>query len=98
MARLTYDYTDPRWIAGVDQVRKIHNERAAADAAAKNPPEVFAPLTRDQYLSMVLDSALASWAERYADEIDEALAPAEAANFKAAKAALIAKTGRVVKP
>ena len=93
MATLNYTYTGARNIEGVNQARAVYNAAAAAEAAAKNPPETFTPLTREQYLTLVLDNALRSWKRHYADQISIALAPAKAAELAAAKDALDTATG-----
>lgn len=93
MATLNYTYTGARNIEGVNQARAVYNAAAAAEAAAKNPPETFTPLTREQYLTLVLDNALRSWKRHYADQISIALAPAQAAALAAAKDALDTATG-----
>lgn len=93
MATLNYTYTGARNIEGVNQARAVYNAAAAAEAAAKNPPEAFTPLTREQYLTLVLDNALRSWRRHYADQISLALAPAQAAALAAAKEALDTATG-----
>ena len=93
MATLNYTYTGARNIEGVNQARAVYNAAAAAEASAKNPPETFTPLTRDQYLTLVLDNALRSWKRHYANEISIALAPAQAAALAAAKEALDTAAG-----
>ena len=93
MATLNYTYTGARNIEGVNQARAVYNAAAAAEAAAKNPPETFTPLTREQYLTLVLDNALRSWKRHYADKISLALAPTQAAALAAAQADLDAVTG-----
>lgn len=93
MATLNYTYTGARNIEGVNQARAVHNAAAAAEAAAKTPPEAFTPLTREQYLTLVLDNALRSWKRHYADQISLALAPAQAAALAAAQDALDTATG-----
>jgi hypothetical protein len=67
-------------------------------AAAQTPPVAFTPLTREQYLQRVIDSAVASWRSRFADEIDAALATTEMAALEAAKAAVRAKAGAADAP
>lgn len=93
MATLNYTYTGARTIEGVNQARAVYNAAAAAEAAAKTPPEAFTPLTREQYLTLVLDNALRSWKRHYADQISLALAPAQAAALAAAKEALDTAAG-----
>lgn len=93
MATLNYTYTGARNIEGVNQARAVYNAAAAAEAAAKNPPETFTPLTREQYLTLVLDNTLRSWKRHYADQISLALAPAQAAALAAAQDALNTATG-----
>ncbi len=93
MATLNYTYTGARNIEGVNQARAVHNAAAAAEAAAKTPPEAFTPLTREQYLTLVLDNTLRSWKRHYADQISLALAPAQAAALAAAQDALDTATG-----
>ena len=93
MATLNYTYTGARNIEGVNQARAVYNAAAAAEAAAKNPPEAFTPLTREQYLTLVLDNALRSWKRHYADQISLALEPAKAAALAAAQDALDTATG-----
>ena len=93
MATLNYTYTGARNIEGVNQARAVYNAAAAAEAAAKNPPETFTPLTSEQYLTLVLDNALRSWKRHYADQISLALAPAQAAALAAAQGALDTATG-----
>ena len=93
MATLNYTYTGARNIEGVNQAPAVYNAAAAAEAAAKTPPEAFTPLTREQYLTLVLDNALRSWKRHYADQISLALAPAQAAALAAAKEALDTATG-----
>lgn len=93
MATLNYTYTGARNIEGVNQACAVYNAAAAAEAAAKNPPDAFTPLTREQYLTLVLDNALRSWRRHYADQISLALAPAQAAALAAAKEALDTATG-----
>ena len=94
MATLNYTYTGARNIEGVNQARAVYNAEQAAEAAAKNPPEAFTPLTREQYLTLVLDNTLRSWKRHYADQISLALAPAQAAALAAAQGALDTATGR----
>lgn len=93
MATLNYTYTGARNIEGVNQARAVYNTEKAAEAAAKNPPETFTPLNREQYLTLVLDNALRSWRRHYADQISLALAPAQAAALAAAKDALDTAAG-----
>ena len=93
MATLNYTYTGARNIEGVNQARAVYNAAAAAEAAAKTPPEAFTPLNREQYLTLVLDNALRSWRRHYADQISLALAPAQAAALAAAQDALDTATG-----
>ena len=89
MATLNYTYTGARNIEGVNQARAVYN----AAAAAKNPPETFTPLNREQYLTLVLDNTLRSWKRHYADQISLALAPAQAAALAAAQDAIDKATG-----
>jgi len=93
MATLNYTYTGARNIEGVNQARAVYNAEQAAIAAAQTPPGSFTPLTRDQYLTVVLDNALRSWKRHYADQISIALAPTQAAALAAAKDALDTATG-----
>lgn len=93
MATLNYTYTGARNIEGVNQARAVYNTEKAAEAAAKSPPENFTPLTREQYLTLVLDNTLRSWKRYYADQISLALAPTQAAALAAAQDALDTATG-----
>lgn len=93
MDTLNYTYTGARNIEGVNQARAVYNTEKAAEAAAKTPPEAFKPLTREQYLTLVLDNTLRSWKRHYADQISLALAPAQASALAAAQDALDTATG-----
>jgi len=93
MAVFSITINGPRRIEAINQARGIYNAEQAANAAAQVPPVAFTPLTREQYLQMVIDSAVASWRSRFADEIDAALATTEMAALEAAKAAVRAKAG-----
>ena len=70
MAVFSITINGPRRIEAINQARGIYNAEQAANAAAQVPPVAFTPLTREQYLQMVIDSAVASWRSRFADEID----------------------------
>ena len=93
MAVFSITITGPRRIEAINQARGVYNTAAAAEAAAQTPPVAFTPLTREQYLQRVIDSAVDSWRSRFADEIDAALATTEMAALEAAKAAVRAKAG-----
>lgn len=93
MAVFSITITGPRRIEAINQARAVYNTAAAAEAAAQTPPVAFSPLTREQYLQMVIDSAVASWRVRYSDEIDAVLAAPEMVALKAAKAAVRAAAG-----
>ena len=93
MAVFSITINGPRRIEAINQARAVYNTAAAAEAAAQTPPVAFTPLTREQYLQRVLDSAVDSWRSRFADEIDAALATTEVAALEAAKAAVRAKAG-----
>ncbi len=93
MAVFSITITGPRRIEAINQARAVYNTAAAAEAAAKTPPVAFSPLTREQYLQRVIDSAVGSWRDRFADEIDAALAAPEMVALAAARAAVRAKAG-----
>ena len=93
MAVFSITINGPRRIEAINPARGVYNAAAAAEAAAQTPPVAFSPLTREQYLQRVIDSAVASWRSRFADEIDAALATTEMAALEAAKAAVRAKAG-----
>ena len=93
MAVFSITITGARKIEAINQARGIYNAEQAAIAAAQTPPVAFTPLTREQYLQRVIDSAVDSWRSRFADEIDAALATTEMAALEAAKAAVRAKAG-----
>lgn len=93
MATFTITVVGPRRIEAINQARAVYNTAAAANAAAQTPPVAFSPLTREQYLQMVIDSAVASWRDRFADEIDAVLAAPEVAALATAEAAVRAKAG-----
>lgn len=93
MAVFSITINGPRRIEAINQARAVYNTAEAANAAAQVPPVAFTPLTREQYLQRVIDSAVASWRSRFADEIDAALATTEMAALEAAKAAVRAKAG-----
>ena len=93
MAVFSITINGPRRIEAINQARAVYNTAEAANAAAQTPPVAFSPLTREQYLQRVLDSAVDSWRSRFADEIDAALATTEVAALEAAKAAVRAKAG-----
>ena len=93
MAVFSITINGPRRIEAINQARGIYNAEQAANAAAQVPPVAFSPLTREQYLQRVIDSAVASWRARFSDEIDAVLAGPEVAALAAAKAAVRAKAG-----
>jgi len=93
MAVFSITINGPRRIEAINQARGIYNAEQAANAAAQVPPVAFTPLTREQYLQMVIDSAVASWRVRYSDEIDAVLAAPEVAALAAAQAAVRTKAG-----
>lgn len=93
MATFTINIAGPRRIEAINQARAVYNTAAAAEAAAQTPPVAFSPLTREQYLQRVIDSAVASWRARFSDEIDAVLAGPEVAALAAAEAAVRAKAG-----
>lgn len=93
MATFTITITGPRRIEAINQARAVHNTAATAAAAAQTPPGPAVNLTREQYLQMVIDSAVDSWKHRFADEIDAVLAAPEMVALEAAKAAVRAKAG-----
>ena len=93
MAVFSITITGARTIEAINQARKIYNDEQTAIAAAQTPPGAPVSLNREQYLQMVIDSAVASWRARFADEIDAALATTEVAALEAAKAAVRAKAG-----
>ena len=93
MAVFSITINGPRRIEAINQARKIYNDEQTAIAAAQVPPVAFTPLTREQYLQMVIDSAVASWRSRFADEIDAVLAAPEMVALQAAKNAVRAKAG-----
>jgi len=93
MATFTINISGARKIEAINQARKVHNDAATAAAAALTPPGPAVNLTREQYLQMVLDSAVASWRTRFSDEIDAVLAAPEMVALAAAKAAVRAKAG-----
>lgn len=74
-------------------MRRKYNEEQAALAAAKNPPEVFTPVTIDQFVQIKFEDWRNSWKRAYADEIDAALAAPEMVALQAAKDAVRAKAG-----
>ena len=98
MPTLNYDYNGPRTVEAVNQARAVHNAAAAAEGLAQNPPVIVAPLSRNEYLAMVLDGAIRSWKRRFADEIDAALAAPEAKTIADTKTAIRAKAGDVDAP
>ena len=93
MAVFSITINGPRRIEAINQARGIYNAEQAANAAAQTPPVAFTPLTREQYLQRVLDSAVDSWRSRFADEIDAVLAGPEVAALAAAQAAVRTKAG-----
>ena len=93
MAVFSITITRPRRIEAINQARAVYNTAAAAEAAAQTPPGAAVNLTREQYLQMVIDSAVASWRDRFADEIDAVLAAPEVAALAAAQAAVRTKAG-----
>jgi hypothetical protein len=93
MAVFSITINGPRRIEAINQARGVYNTERAANAAAQVPPVAFTPLTREQYLQMVIDSAVASWRVRYSDEIDAVLAAPEVAALAAAHAAVRTKAG-----
>lgn len=95
MATFSITITGNRKIEAINQARAVHNAAETAKAAALTPPGPAVNLTREQYLQMVIDSAVNSWKRHFADEISAVLAPAEAAAAAAAKAALDAATGGI---
>lgn len=98
MATLNYVYDGPRTIEAINQARALHNASAADEGLRQNPPVIVAPLSRNEYLAMVLDGAIRSWKRRFADEIDAALAAPETKTIADAKAAIRAKAGDVDAP
>lgn len=95
MATFSITITGNRKIEAINQVRAIYNAAETAKAAALTPPGPAVNLTREQYLQMVIDSAVQSWKMQFADQISAALAPTEAAAAAAAKAALDTAAGGV---
>ena len=93
MAVFSITIVAPLLIESINQALSVYNTAAAAEAAAQTPPVAFTPLTREQYLQRVIDSAVASWRDRFADEIDAVLAGSEVAALAAAKAAVRAAAG-----
>jgi len=93
MAVFSITITGPRKIEAINQARAVHNAAATAANAALTPPGPAVNLTREQYLQMCIDSAVASWRDRFADEIDAVLAGPEVAALAAAKAAVRAAAG-----
>ena len=93
MAVFSITITGPRKIEAINQARAVHNAAATAANAALTPPGPAVNLTREQYLQMVIDSAVGSWRDRFANEIDAALAAPEMVALEAAKAAVRAKAG-----
>lgn len=93
MAVFSITINGPRRIEAINQARGIYNAEQAANAAAQVPPVAFTPLTREQYLQRVLDSAVDSWRSRFADQIDAVLAAPEVAALATAQAAVRAKAG-----
>lgn len=81
MATFSIVVTGARKIEAINQARKVYNDEQGAS------------LTREQYLQMVIDSAVASWRARYSDEIDAVLAGPEVAALAVAEAAVRAKAG-----
>ena len=93
MAVFSITITGARKIEAINQARKIYNDEQTAIAAAQTPPGAPVSLNREQYLQMVIDSAVASWRVRYSDEIDAVLAAPEMVALQAAKAAVRAAAG-----
>ena len=98
MAVFSITINGPRRIEAINQARGVYNAEQAANAAAQVPPVAFTPLTREQYLQMVIDSAVQSWKQRFATEISAALAPTQAAALAAAQAALETAAGGIGAP
>lgn len=93
MATHTITNTGVRNVEIMKIMRRKYNEDGAARAAAANPPEVFTPVTIDQFVQRTFESWRNSWKRAYADEIDTALAAPEMGALQAAKAAVRAKAG-----
>jgi len=93
MANHTITNTGVRNVEIMKIMRRKYNEDGAARAAAANPPEVFTPVTVDQFVQLTFESWRNSWKRAYADEIDDALAAPEMGALQAAKAAVRAKAG-----
>ena len=93
MANYTITNTGVRNVEIMKIMRKKHNDDGAARAAAANPPEVFTPVTVDQFVQLTFEGWRNSWKRAYADEIDAALAAPEMVALQAAKNAVRAKAG-----
>lgn len=98
MATLNYVYDGPRTIEAVNQARALHNAAAIDEGLRQDPPVIVAPLSRNEFLAMVLDGAIRSWKRRFAAEIDAALAPTEAKTIADTKTAIRAKAGDIDAP
>lgn len=82
MANYTVTITGNRKVESIKQARQAYN---AANAAIDG----FTPLANNEaYVQRVMSNAVESWKKLYKAEIDNALAPAEAAALAAAQAAL----------